>query len=341
MADLTKNTASSGPVDPRAATRAWLDLGRPVAVATVIETWGSAPVRAGGQMAIVSQDEFQGSVSGGCVEGDVILAALDVIGDGKPVTLAYGVSDQKAWEAGLACGGRIRVHVARYTPGDDAEQLAQIEKLAARRQPMVITSRLSDAARALYTTEAEGPATIADALRKGQSALTVLDGAETFLHVITPAHRIVIVGATHIAQHLAGMSRACGYDVKILDPRENFASAARFDGDHLVARWPDGNDFQDLANDSFSAVVTLTHVDHIDDEALALALRSRCRYIGALGSRKTHAKRCERLMQTGFSQADIARVHAPVGLRIGAVTVGEIAVSILAEIISAFRVPSQ
>ncbi len=337
MADLTKKNTPAGPIEPRAAARAWLETGRPVAIATVIETWGSAPVRAGGQMAIASHDEFQGSVSGGCVEGDVISAALDVIEGGKPVTLDYGVADQKAWEVGLACGGRIRVHVERYAPGPDTEQLAQIDELAAKRQPLVIAQRLSDAKRTLHTTQADAPAAIAEALQKGQSALAVLDGTETFLHAIAPAPRIVIVGATHIAQHIAAMARTCGYDVKVIDPRETFASTSRFNGENLVTGWPDTDDFRDLTDDFFSAVVTLTHVDHIDDEAIAIALKSRCRYIGALGSRKTHAKRCERLLQAGFSPADTARIHAPVGLRIGAVTVGEIAVSILAEIIAAFR----
>src|SRR5262249_9544378 len=155
-------------------------------------------------------------------------------------------------------------------------------------------------------------------------------------HALTPPPRIIIVGATHIAQHLATMATASGYDVKVIDPRTAFASPARFDPSHIIAGWPE-ECFKKMTADPFSAVVTLTHVDHIDDEALAIALKSPCRYIGALGSRKTHAKRVARLNAAGFTDTDIARINAPVGLDIEAETAGEIATSILAQIISAFR----
>jgi xanthine dehydrogenase accessory factor len=320
--------------NPRTAARAWLEAGRPVAIATVIDTWGSAPVRSGGQMAIADIDEFQGSVSGGCVEADVIAAGLDVIETGKPETLAFGISDETAWRAGLACGGKIRVHVVRLDPKIDLAFLDRLDSAAALRTPIVVETRLADGARQIHDGgEAAEPA-IADALRRARSAVD--DSGEKFLHALTPPPRVIIVGATHIAQHLATMATAAGYDVKVLDPRTAFASPARFIPSQIIAGWPE-DVFARLAADPFSAVVTLTHVEQIDDEALAIALKSPCRYIGSLGSRKTHAKRVERLKAAGFSDDDIARIRAPIGMSIGAESPGEIATSILAEIIAAFR----
>jgi xanthine dehydrogenase accessory factor len=284
-------------------------------------------------MAIAGIDEFQGSVSGGCVEADVIASALDVIETGRPETLSFGIADETAWRAGLACGGRIRVHVARLDPKSDLAFLEKLDAAAAERAPIVVTTRLADGTRQISDTTSTDPA-IAETLRRGRSAVD--ESGENFLHALTPSPRVIIVGATHIAQHLAGMASAAGYDVKVLDPRSAFASPARFNSAHLMPGWPE-DVFSRLAADPFSAVVTLTHVDQIDDEALTIALKSPCRYIGSLGSRKTHAKRVERLKAAGFSEADITRIQAPIGLDIAAQTPGEIAVSIMAQIIAAFR----
>jgi xanthine dehydrogenase accessory factor len=320
--------------NPRAAAKAWLEAGRPVAIATVIDTWGSAPVRAGGQMAIVNIDEFQGSVSGGCVEADVIAAGLDVIETGKPETLSFGIADETAWRAGLACGGKIRVHVSKLDPKTDLEFIKQLDSAATARTPIVVATRLADGTRQIHDGTNPADPAIAEAVRRAHSGVD--KSGETFLHALTPPPRILIVGATHIAQHLATMATASGYDVKVLDPRTVFASPARFNPSQLVTGWPE-ECFKKLTADPFSAVVTLTHVDHIDDEALTIALKSPCRYIGSLGSRRTHAKRVDRLKAAGFTDADIARIHAPVGLDIDAETPGEIATSILAQIIAAFR----
>jgi xanthine dehydrogenase accessory factor len=303
-------------------------------MATVIDTWGSAPVRTGGQMAIADVDEFQGSVSGGCVEADVISAGLDVIETGKPETLSFGIADETAWRVGLACGGKIRVYVTKLDPKTDLDFLNKLDAAAAARDPIVVMTRLADGGRQIYDgTNSTDPA-IAEAVRRAHSGID--KSGETFLHALTPPPRVIIVGATHIAQHLATMATAAGYDVKVLDPRTAFASPARFDPAQIIAGWPE-ECFKKLTADPFSAVVTLTHVDHIDDEALSIALKSPCRYIGSLGSRRTHAKRVDRLKATGFTDADIARIHAPVGLDIDAETPGEIATSILAQIIASFR----
>ena len=325
--------AESTATEPRAAARAWLEAGRPIAIATVVDTWGSAPVRTGGQLAIAGVEEFQGSVSGGCVEADVIAAGLDVIQSGRPETLSFGIADETAWRAGLACGGTIRVHVSRLDPKSDLPFLKRVDTAIAERAPIVVATRLADGTRQIFDAAATEPE-IADALRRGRSALDA--SGETFLHAITPARQVIIVGATHIAQHLAMMATASGYDVKVIDPRTAFASPTRFESSQIVTGWPDDG-LAKLTSDPFTAIVTLTHVEEIDDEALTLALRSPCRYIGSLGSRKTHAKRVARLKSAGFSDMDVARIHAPIGIDIAAETPGEIATSILAEIIATFR----
>ena len=338
MTDIQTTEApqkSDAPItNPRAAAKAWLEAGRPVALATVIDTWGSAPVRAGGQMAIADVDVFQGSVSGGCVEADVIAAGLDVIESGKPETLSFGIADETAWRAGLACGGKIRVHVAKLDPKSDLDFLRKLDAAAAAREPIVIMTRLSDGARQIYDGTTSTDPAVTEAIRRAHSGVD--KSGETFVHALTPPPRVILVGATHIGQHLATMAAAAGYDVKVIDPRTAFANPARFDPSHLITGWPE-ECFKKMAADPFSAIVTLTHVDHIDDEALSIALKSPCRYIGSLGSKRTHAKRVDRLKAAGFTDADIARIHAPVGIDIEAETPGEIATSILAQIIASFR----
>ncbi|RUP09365.1 XdhC family protein [Hyphomicrobium sp.] len=334
QADQVASKTGAPPTDARVAARAWLEAGRPVAIATVIETWGSAAVRAGGQMAIAGMDEFQGSVSGGPVEADVIAAALDVIKTGEPQTLSYGIDDETAQRAGLACGGKIRIYVSRFDPKTGLEFIRRLDEAAANRTPVVVTTRLSDGASEIHDGATTADPAIAEAVRRTRSAVD--KSGEMFVHALTPPPRIIIVGATHIAQHLATMATAAGYDVKILDPRTSFANPARFDASQIVTGSPK-EAFEKTPADPFTAVVTLSHVDQIDDEALTIALNSPCRYIGSLGSKRTHAKRVERLKTAGFTDAAIARINAPVGLDIKAETPGEIATSILAQIISAFR----
>lgn len=322
--------------DPHAAASEWLSQGRPVALATVIETWGSAAVPTGGQMAIAGEEMFQGSVSGGCVEADVIAAALDVIESGVSQTLAFGITDETAWRAGLACGGKVRVHVTRLMPGRDDALFQKISAARAKRTALVIETRLKSGAHKVLTRSDEVSTDVATALDSGVCQLVSVDGDDVFLHALTPPPRLVIVGATHIAQVLVTLCNAVGYDVTVLDPRGAFTSNARFAAGAVTTAWPEAQLAQ-LLDDPFSSVVTLTHAANIDDEALEIALRSSCRYIGALGSRKTHEKRLARLAAAGFGDADLQRIKAPVGLDIGAKSAGEIAVAILGQVIAAFR----
>ena len=176
------------------------------------------------------------------------------------------------------------------------------------------------------------------ALRMGKSTNVEVDGKKLFLNVYAPTAKLVIIGAVHISQALAPLARALDYDVTIVDPRTAFASPERFPDVPLIAEWPDVA-LPPLNIDRYTAFVALTHDPKIDDPALLHAFQRECFYIGALGSRKTHAKRAERLRVQGAKESDIARIHAPIGLAIGAVSPSEIAVSIMAEITAQLRLP--
>ena len=172
--------------------------------------------------------------------------------------------------------------------------------------------------------------------RSGESGPEEVDGRRFFIGVNVPPPRLVVVGAVHVGQALAPMARACGFDVTIVDPRTAFATPERFEGVALHAEWPQ-DVLPRLGLDAYTAVACLTHDPKIDDPALGLALAADCFYVGALGSRKTHATRVERLVATGLAPGAVARIAAPIGLSIGARSPAEIAVSILAEIVGALR----
>ena len=176
----------------------------------------------------------------------------------------------------------------------------------------------------------------AGALRADRSSLLEVDGRQFFLHAINPPLRMAIIGAVHISQALAPMAQLLGYDVTVIDPRGAWATEDRFRGIKLDSEWPD-DALEALAPDTRTAIVTLTHDPKLDDPALHVALRSSAFYIGCLGSRRTHAARSERLLEAGFSAAEIARIKGPVGLHIGARSPSEIAASILAEVTARLR----
>ncbi len=323
----------------------WHRSGRGVAIATVVETWGSAPRQAGAQLAISSDAEMMGSVSGGCVEGAVVAEALEAMEDGQPRVLEYGVSDDDAFAVGLACGGTIRVLVEPVGTGQGItpEMLAELVGHRAAHHRLALAVNLDTWERGFFTdagrlTGALGEAAAA-ALDTDRSRVVEADGGRWFLAIHNPPLRLAIVGAAHIAQPLAQMARLTGYAVTVIDPREAFASEIRFPGETLSHDWPD----EALAKhgiDARTAIVALTHDPKIDDPALAQAIASPAFYIGALGSTRTHAKRVARLAAQGFTEAQIARIDAPIGSDIGAMTPAEIAVAIMAEMTERLRRPA-
>ncbi|MEQ6247788.1 XdhC/CoxI family protein [Sulfitobacter sp. HNIBRBA3233] len=309
----------------------WIRAGKGAALATVVETWGSAPRRVGAQMVVSSDAEMEGSVSGGCVEGAVVVEALEALEEGESRLLEYGVSDGDAFAVGLACGGTIRVLVEPV--GEGGIPVAVLETLVAHRadrRPVAYEVGLDGSRRSLVTDGYE------NRFRTDRSG--VEEDGETFVAVHNPPLRLVVVGAVHIAQALVPMARIAGFDPVVIDPREAFGAPARFPDARVVNDWPDAA-LAEIGLDARCALVLLTHDPKLDDPALLLALKSQVFYIGALGSTRTHAKRVERMQEAGFDDDAIARIHGPVGLNIGAASPAEIAVSILAQMIDRLRRP--
>lgn len=309
---------------------AWHRAGRGAVLATVVETWGSAPRAVGAQLVVAGDGEMAGSVSGGCVEGAVVVEALDLMRGGAAKLLEFGVSDDEAFAVGLACGGRIRVLLEPVGGSLPVAMLEEIVAARAARRAVAYVADLDGDARRLVTPEAG----YAERFRMDRSG--VEDDGCRFVHVHNPPLRLVIVGAVHIAQALVPMARLAGYDVTVIDPRPAFASEARFPDVTLSDDWPDAA-MAAIGPDARTAVVTLTHDPKLDDPAIRAALGSAAFYLGCLGSTRTHAKRVARLREAGVSEAALGRIHAPVGLDIGARGPAEIAVSILAQITARLR----
>ena len=320
----------------------WVKAGRQAALVSVISTWGSAPRPLGSQLVVRDDMHFEGSVSGGCIEGDVLTVAMDVIAAGTPKLLDYGVTNDQAWSVGLACGGRIRVFLQ---PVDTALE-AILEDLNQRRldkRPVVMATLVEDGQSTLYSPAETLEICGSDLTAEAAAAITadrprslVRADQEIFLNVFNPPLRLFVIGAVHIAQALVPMAELAGFEVTVIDPRGVFANQARLGAARLVEDWPD-DVLQAARLDRRSAVITLTHDPKLDDAALNVALKSEAFYIGSLGSGKTHAARLARLQELGFDEAALGRIHGPLGLDIGAQTPAEIATSALAQVIATLR----
>ena len=287
--------------------------GAPMALATVIFTWGSAPRPRGSHMIIHQDGRFEGSISGGCVESDILQRAEEVIA-GRPGHLAcYGVADGDAWAVGLPCGGEIRVLIQPV--GEEGFAPPLFDRIV----------EASDAGRALILSTDLDSAITREGAIEGQ-----------FQNRYDPPRRLLIVGAVQIAQSLSALAQAIGVTPVVIDPRGRFLTEERFPGVELDDRWPDEAIDAHRPGES-TAVVTLSHDIKIDDPALAAALRAPTGYVAALGSRKSHAARLERLHAMGFSSDDLSRIDGPAGLDIGAVGPAEIALSIAAGMIAGFN----
>lgn len=314
----------------------WLNEGQAVACATVIRTWRSSPRPVGSQMVIAEDGRFAGSVSGGCVEAAVIHAAAEVLASSTPQSLSFGVTREEAWSVGLPCGGRIEVFVTPLKQG----VAERCERARLARESLVLALNLSTGETDIWEGQAiEGVASChLEATRAGGEARLVESESDRwFLAMMSAPLRILVVGAAHLSQALAELAHCSGYAVTVIDPRTAFATEARFPTAELSRHWPD-EALSELKPDRNSAVVVLSHDEKLDDPALIAALSSPCFYIGALGSQKTQAARRRRLSEAGFGEADLRRIHGPVGLAIGAKTPQEIAIAILAEIVQARRI---
>jgi xanthine dehydrogenase accessory factor len=301
-------------MDARKAVKAWLGRGSKVAVATVVATRRSAPRPLGSKLAISDSGELAGSVSGGCVESDVAERAREVLATGKPELVTYGIADEEAWEVGLPCGGEIDVFIERA----DAE--------------------LPDPA------EAQTVFTVVDGPRAGErwtedgggrpTGMLEVDGERVFAESLGPPPRLLVFGAVDLAEALCGAAKNLGWRTVVADARGRFATPERIrSADELVVAWPE-DVLAQVRPDERTAVVVLTHEERWDVPALAGALATDAFYVGALGSRRTQARRRERLLEAGVGDAELERLRGPAGLDLGAATPAETALSILAEIVA-------
>jgi xanthine dehydrogenase accessory factor len=297
--------------EPSAAIQRRRARGDRIALATVVATRRSAPRPVGSKLVVSERGELLGSVSGGCVESDVAVQAAEVIADGAPRLLTYGIADEQAWSIGLPCGGEIDVFVERF----DGEL---------RDEPGV-TLTVLDGERA-----GERQVVPLDAFERGPSRVLELDGETVFADVVAPPPSLVVVGAVDTAEELCRAAKALGWRTTVVDPRPALVTRERLPSpDELVTSWPDA-----LEADEDTAVVVLTHEERLDVPALTAAFASPAFYVGAIGSRRTQEKRRVRLLDAGISEEQLDRLAGPAGLDLGAHTPAETAISILAEVLA-------
>ena len=325
----------------------WTEQGKAIAIATVTETWGSSPRGVGAQMVVSVDGEMVGSVSGGCVEGAVVDACLDVFRTGKQKYLNFGVADETAWKIGLSCGGEINVFVRLL----DMQIFNSLRNAWEQNRKFVIVTVVRDANSPLaqeflmlddgeiidgegYEFDDQALAFAANTLKTGQSHLVSRnDGVELFFNFNAPPITLIIVGGVHIAISLVSFANKMGFRTIVVDPRKAFANLARFHhADRFYTNWPT-EVFAKIKITESTAIAVLTHDPKIDDPALEIALNSPAYYVGALGSKKTQYNRRQRLLNVGLSEEQIGRLYAPIGLDLGGQTPEQISLAIIAEIV--------
>jgi xanthine dehydrogenase accessory factor len=327
----------------------WQGEGQPVALATVVQTWGSSPRQAGAKMALTPAGQMTGSVSGGCVEGAVYDEGVAALKSGAARLLHFGVADETAWEVGLACGGSIDVFVQPLPRDFFAAERAALEENVPFAVVTVVTGRAELVGKAILAGElglkwgslgspamdAAAAELASDALRQGASRRAALaEGVEAFVEVVLPPPTLIAVGGVHITIALVALAKVLGYTTIVVDPRKYFGNEARFPHvDKLVQAWPD-EALADFPLTRGTAVAMLTHDPKLDDPALKLVLPSPAFYVGALGSRTTQAKRRQRLLDDGLRPEVVDRLKGPIGLELNAHTPEEIALSIMAQIVA-------
>jgi xanthine dehydrogenase accessory factor len=331
----------------------WRSQAKQVAVAMLVQIHGSAPQPLGARMAVSSTGEMAGSVSGGCVEGAVVQEALDVMATRRPRLVEYGIADELAQSVGLACGGQIGVYIEPWLADDPLTAEYEQALRDARMISLATVVRGSlTGGRLLVRPDREPSGTLGSevidhfAVSRAQTMMDLqrsdlihfdVEGQANalFIDVQPPPPKLIIIGAVHIAMPLITFAKVLGFYTIVLDARAAFATPERFQhADRLQIGWP-ADALPDLGVDESTYFVVLTHDEKIDDPVLLFACRSRARYIGALGSKRTHAKRLARLAEQGLDEAELARIRAPIGLDIGARMPEEIAASIAAQLVAA------
>ncbi len=330
--------------------RRWKVANEEIALATLVRVRGAAPRLPGARLCVTRSGRMAGSISGGCVENDIYERAVEVLDTGHPVVVNYGIADEMGFEVGLSCGGTIDVLIEPFA---EEEVWNSIRAAVEHNRPAAVAIGVAPAALtgrklALVDQRTHGSiaasldeqiiATLRAAWRHGTTDILRLtsggEDATIFIEVIPPPRRLFIVGATHAAIALCRMAKGLGFWVGIIDARGTYATRERFPEADEIVRTQPAEALERAGLDAYSDVVILTHDPKFDIPALARALRSEASYIGVMGSRGTHQRRTALLDQEGFTEADVSRIRAPIGLDIGARTPEEIALAILAEIVA-------
>ena len=309
----------------------WIENNHSACLVVVISTWGSAPRQPGALMLVRDDLHIEGSVSGGCVEGEVIRLSQVAMEDGKARLENFGIADETAWEVGLSCGGSISVLILPVKDsGIPLSVLKKASEAENKRQPLDIIFTLSDLQK--LNIDTKRPALPMNFVHKS----TFEQKEQKFTLRIRPCNRLIIIGAGHISQVLSKLSVTMDLDVTVIDPRSIFLSEKRFPNVATRLGWPQ-DILPELRVDEQTAIVTLTHDPKIDDPALLYSLKTNAYYIGCLGSTKTHKSRLDRLKKAGVSEHSLTRLHGPAGIQLGGRAASEIALSILAELISIYH----
>jgi xanthine dehydrogenase accessory factor len=324
--------------------------GERVALATVVSTKRSAPQPPGTKMVVNERGDVVGAVSGGCVEGAVVVVAEGILAGDEAQLLHYGVADEDAWDVGLPCGGEIGVWVeacdgaglqSRFTElalsGNRAALVTVVQGEGPRlgEKLLVHADGTVEGTLGVRSFDDAATAIALEAVWTERSELHEVSGAGLFVDVAAPAPRLIIFGAVDFAAQLAAVAALSGWRAYVVDPRARFATPERFPAaEQVLAVWPQDAFAQLAPIDRATAIAVLTHDPKLDDAALTGALASEAGYIGAMGSRRAQAKRRERLLAAGVDEAQLERISAPIGLDLGALTSAETALSIMGEIVA-------
>lgn len=312
-----------------------IDEKREFAMATVVKTWRSSPRQPGSCMIVTKEGGMIGSVSGGCVENAVVTKALKVLETGQSELVKFGIANEDAWEVGLSCGGEVWVYIS---PFYGTELWTELDQRIASNQGTAVLTNLTNGHTEVLNVDHHESNELYDLAAaqyaKRANTLFSVEGVDYFVHTFPPKNKMLLIGSAHITAELIDLAHTYDFETTVIDPRDTFAHKTDYKTapDHLHVNWPQ-EILGDYALDNETYVVILSHDPKIDDEALKILIPSKVRYIGALGSKKTHAKRVERLKGYGFTEAQIDRIHAPIGLYIGAMSAKEIALSVISEVV--------
>lgn len=324
----------------------WQRQNKKIALARVIQTWGSSPRPVGSCMLISSDFEMAGSVSGGCVEGAVLKEAKNVFETGFGKRLSYGVTDDEAWAVGLSCGGKIQVFIQPWGLPSESLLFNQLTANLSNNEGCLLATQLKDGKinHSLFlingTSVGDLPKGVMENAKEAfdqRMHKTISVGNDDyFIHVFPPRSKVIIIGAAHITADLIQLAHHFDFETLVIDPRSTFAKNTSFTvpPDQLFENYP-SEVLNEFNLDPYTYCVILSHDPKIDDDALKVLLRSKVAYIGALGSKKNHEKRTARLMDHGFTLEEISKINAPIGVDIHAQGAKEIALSIMGAIIKA------